>query len=233
MKKAATSSTADVPKKSVSAIKAAPASHLLSEAQMRAITRKVIKADPAFKRVVAESELCTIGRFKPKHGHFETLAESIISQQLSIKAADTIYKRIKSIAGGELTPERLVPLTTEQLRECGASNAKARTLHALAAAALAGELSFRKYSRMSNEQITAELVAIWGIGPWTVQMFLMFHLGRLDLWPTGDLGVRKGWDLLHPGELAVSEKSLQPYGEKFAGYTSVVAWYCWRALSLD
>lgn len=207
-------------------------SALLTEQEMKAITKKLVRVDPAFKRVVAESELCTIGRHKPKHGHFETLAESVISQQLSIKAADTIYKRIGALVGGELKPELLLPISIEELRACWASNAKAKTLHALAAAAVEGRLNFRKYAKFSNEEITSELVAIWGIGPWTAHMFLMFHLGRLDLWPTGDLGVRKGWDLLHPESPAVTEKSLIPFGANFPGYTSVVAWYCWRALSL-
>ena len=85
----------------------------------------------------------------------------------------------------------------------------------------------------SNEEISAELTALWGIGRWTVEMFLMFHLGRLDLWPVGDLAMRRGWEKLHALDYEIEPKKLDLIGEKFSGRQSIVAWYCWRATEGD
>ena len=83
---------------------------------------------------------------------------------------------------------------------------------------------------MSNQEIDNILTQVWGIGRWTVEMFLIFHLGRLDLWPVGDLAVRRGWEKIHQLPEKINEKELDYLGEKFSPYQSVVAWYCWRAV---
>jgi DNA-3-methyladenine glycosylase II len=205
----------------------------MTQAQMQAVTKKLVKADPAFKPVVLRAPLCTIGRKRPKQSHYETLIDSIISQQLAIKAAETIFNRFKALVGDEILPEKVPRLSADQLRSVGASGAKAKSIMELTNATLSGELHFEKYGRMSNDDITEELVQIWGIGRWTTEMFLMFHLGRLDVWPVLDLGVRRGWEKMHSLRTEIDPKNLDTLGEKFAGFQSVAAWYCWRALEKE
>jgi DNA-3-methyladenine glycosylase II len=197
------------------------------------IVRKLRRADPTFIPVIKNSPLCTIAAKKYSRGHYETLINSIISQQLAIKAADTIIKRVQVLAGGALKPENIVNLSATELRTAGVSGAKARAIAELTDATLSGALDFKKFPKMSNEEISEALTAIWGIGRWTVEMFLIFHLGRLDVWPVGDLAVRRGWEKLHKLPEQISQKELDLIGANFAGYQSVVAWYCWRATDGD
>jgi DNA-3-methyladenine glycosylase II len=202
---------------------------VVTEHQMRALVRKLVKADPAFQKIVANSPLCQISLKKYRRGHYETLVVSILSQQLSSKAADTIIARVKRAAGGYITPARISKLSDAQIRAAGASGAKVRTIREFTAAVESKKINFHKFAFLSNEEIARELTAIWGIGRWTVEMFLIFHLGRLDLWPVGDLAVRRGWEKIHKLKEKISEKELDKFSERFAGYQSVVAWYCWRA----
>lgn len=197
--------------------------------EMKRHTRAIIKADPAFAPIIKASPLCTINRKRRKRGHYETLVESIISQQLAVKAADTIFSRIRVLAGGLITPEALHNLSALDLRTVGVSGAKARAISELTEATLSGAINFKKISRLSNEEISAELTALWGIGRWTVEMFLMFHLGRLDLWPVGDLAMRRGWEKIHHLDFEIVPKVLDQESSKFSGRQSIVAWYCWRA----
>jgi DNA-3-methyladenine glycosylase II len=206
---------------------------LTSIEEMQKHVRAIAKADPAFKPIIKASPLCTINSKRPKQGHYETLVTSIISQQLAIKAADTIFARVKTLANGEITPESLQALSAEELRAAGVSGAKARAISELTEATLSGAINFKKFSRLSNEEISAELTALWGIGRWTVEMFLIFHLGRLDLWPVGDLAVRRGWEKIHSLDYQIEPKALDLLSDKFAGRESIVAWYCWRATEGD
>lgn len=206
---------------------------LTTQEEMRAHVRKLAKIDPAFKPIIKVSPLCTINAKRPIRTHYETLVTSIISQQLAIKAADTIRDRVKTLAGGEITAPAIAELAPEELRAAGVSGAKVRAISELTDATLSGEIEFKKFGRMSNEAISEELTAIWGIGRWTVEMFLIFHLGRLDLWPVGDLAVRRGWEKIHKLPDYIEPKVLDTIGEKFAGFQSVVAWYCWRATEGD
>lgn len=196
---------------------------------MVAITKKLVKADPAFKEIVKQAPLCTIGRQRPKHGHFETLVESILSQLISTKAADTITARVRALGDGKLTPESLSALSHDELRSAGLTNVKARAISELAEASLSGQINFKTLSKKSNAEIKKELIQITGIGRWTTEMFLIFHLGRLDVWPVGDLVVRKGWQMVHGRKTDIEAKKLDLLGDQFEGYQSVVAWYCWRA----
>ena len=107
--------------------------------------------------------------------------------------------------------------------------AKVRTISELTEASLSSEINFRKFTHMTDEEIIKDLVPLFGIGRWTVEMFLIFHLGRLDVWPIDDLAVRRGWDNLHGNSEPIKPKALHLLGEPFAGMRSVVAWYCWRA----
>jgi DNA-3-methyladenine glycosylase II len=153
----------------------------------------------------------------------------VIAQQVSTAAAKTITGRLVIKCEGSITPERVGALSTKQLQSVGLTGAKVRTLSELTVAALSGEINFRRFANMSDEEIIQELVPLFGIGRWTVEMFLIFHLGRLDVWPVDDLAVRRGWDNLHGNSEAIKPKELQRLGEQFVGMRSVVAWYCWRA----
>ncbi len=203
---------------------------LIAPAEMQKIAKKIAKIDPAFKSVIKENELCDIGSKRPAHSHYETLVTSILSQQLAIKAAETITSRVRALVNGRITPERMTELSPDDLRTAGVSGAKTRAIMELTSATLNKKLHFSRFPKMSNTEISEELTALWGVGRWTVEMFLMFHLGRLDLWPVGDLGVRRGWEKLHELPNQLKPEELEILGEQFAGYQSVVAWYCWKAL---
>lgn len=204
----------------------------ISEKDMKKIVAEISARDKKMARVIAEHPLCTIGRNPKPVPHFESLVESVISQQLAVKAAETIFLRVKKAAGGRIIPTRIAALSDNQMREAGVSGAKIKAIQGLASAAINREISFNKLHEIeSDEEIFSRLTGLWGIGPWTVDMFMMFQLGRLDIWPTGDLGVRRGWEKIYSLPERITPKALQLKGEKFRPYRSVVAWYCWRALN--
>lgn len=199
---------------------------------MKSIASDLASRDKKLARVIAAHPLCTIGRGEKSVTHFESLVESVISQQLAVKAADTIYLRVKKLAGGKVIPARIAAITEPDMRAAGVSGAKFRTIQGIASAALSKEIKINSLHLIENDdEIFSQLTSLWGVGPWTVDMFLMFQLGRLDIWPTGDLGVRRGWEKINTLKAEISPKELELKGEKFRPYRSVVAWYCWRALN--
>jgi DNA-3-methyladenine glycosylase II len=198
--------------------------------KMQDITRRIIEVDPKFQGVIESSPLCDIGSKKTKNSHFKTLVQSIISQQLATKAAETITQRVTDLIENKYNPEVFLKFSTEELRSVGISSAKARAITELSIASIEKRVSFKNIHLLSNSVITHELTKIWGIGRWTTEMFLIFHLGRLDVWPVGDLGVRRGWERIHKLKAEVDPSALDKKGLKFAGFQSVVAWYCWRAV---
>ena len=204
----------------------------ITEAQMKKIVKDLSSRDRRFSRVIDAHPLCTVGRNPKPVSHFEALVESVISQQLAVKAADTIYGRVKALAGGRVIPGRVIEISKIQMREAGVSGAKFKTIQGLADAAITKRIKINALHEIdSDEEIFNQLTSLWGIGPWTVDMFMMFQLGRLDIWPTGDLGVRRGWEKIYSLKEEIEPKNLEKKGEKFRPYRSVVAWYCWRALS--
>lgn len=204
----------------------------VTEKEMRTIAAEIAARDKKLARIIAAHPLCTIGQSKNPVTHFESLVESVISQQLAVKAAETIYLRVKKLAGGKVTPSRIVSVTEQEMREAGVSGAKFRTIQGIASAALTKEIKINSLHTIKNdEEIFSQLTSLWGVGPWTVDMFMMFQLGRLDIWPTGDLGVRRGWEKIYALPHEITPAELESKGEKFRPYRSVVAWYCWRALN--
>ncbi len=179
-------------------------------------------------RLVAEVGL---PRLRPPHGtHFSALVRSVMYQQLAGAAAAAIHARLIAALDGEVVPERVLALPPERLRQVGLSANKAASITDLAARVLDGTvvLDPRGLAREPDEEVIARLSAVRGIGRWTAEMFLMFQLRRLDVWPTGDLGVRRGYGLAH-GVVMPSPKELGGLGEPYRPYRSVAAWYCWRA----
>jgi len=204
----------------------------VGEREMKAITAEIASRDKKLARIIQAHPLCTIGRGEKPITHFESLVESVISQQLAVKAADTIYLRVKKLAQGKVTPARISSILEKDMREAGVSGAKFRTIQGLSSAALSKEIKINSLHTIeSDEEIFSQLTSLWGVGPWTVDMFMIFQLGRLDIWPTGDLGVRRGWEKIYSLTDEITPKALDAKGEKFRPYRSVVAWYCWRALN--
>ncbi len=197
--------------------------------ELATLKRKIGKIDPAFLPALKNLEPCAFGLTKPKLSQYQSLVRAVIAQQVSTAAAKTITGRLVIKCEGSITPERVGALSAKQLQSVGLTGAKVRTLSELTAAALSGEINFRRFANMSDEEIIQELLPLFGIGRWTVEMFLIFHLGRLDVWPVDDLAVRRGWDNLHGNSEPIKPKELQRLGEQFVGMRSVVAWYCWRA----
>lgn len=204
----------------------------ITERAMKKIVSEIASRDKKFAKVIDAHPLCTLGRNPKPVSHFESLVESVISQQLAVKAADTIFLRVKKAAGGRIIPTRIAAIPESEMRAAGVSGAKFKSIQGLANAALSREIKFNSLHEIeSDEEIFTQLTNLWGIGPWTVDMFMMHQLGRLDVWPTGDLGVRRGWEKIYSLAEEISPKDLASKGEKFRPYRSVVAWYCWRALS--
>jgi DNA-3-methyladenine glycosylase II len=199
---------------------------------MKKIVKELSSRDKRLARVIDAHSLCTIGRNPKPVSHFEALVESVISQQLAVKAADTIYGRVKDLAKGRVIPGRIAEITEIDMRAAGVSGAKFKTIQGLAEAAITKRIKINSLHEIDDDQeIFDQLTGLWGIGPWTVDMFMMHQLGRLDIWPTGDLGVRRGWEKLYSLKEEIEPKALDKKGDKFRPYRSVVAWYCWRALS--
>jgi DNA-3-methyladenine glycosylase II len=165
--------------------------------------------------------------------HFAALVRSILYQQLAGAAAGAIHGRLIEALGGEVNPEQLLSLPTSTLRSAGLSGNKAASLQDLATKVLEGTvvLDPAALRAESDAEVIARLSTVRGIGKWTAEMFLIFQLRRLDVWPTGDLGVRKGFGLAW-GIPTPTAKELEPLGDPYRPYRSVVAWYCWRAAEL-
>ena len=187
--------------------------------------------DPVMRRLVADAGPARVR--PPTDSHFGALVRAIVYQQLAGRAAAAIHGRLIAALDGQVEPESLLSLPDETLRSVGLSGAKAASLRDLAAKVVDGTvvLDPAGLRRESDTEVVDRLSTVRGIGKWTAEMFLMFQLRRLDVWPTGDLGVRKGFGLAW-GIPTPTAKQLEPLGDPFRPYRSVVAWYCWRAAEL-
>jgi DNA-3-methyladenine glycosylase II len=196
-----------------------------------AAARVLASRDPVIARLVADAGPPRLSR--SSESHFATLARAIVYQQLAGPAAAAIHGRLVTVLGGDVRPEPLLALDDEALRAVGLSRNKAASLRDLAAKVLDGTviLTPRGLATESDEEIITRLSAVRGIGRWTAEMFLMFQLRRLDVWPVGDLGVRRGYGLAWNVPMPTA-RELQPLGDPYRPYRSVVAWYCWRAAEL-
>jgi DNA-3-methyladenine glycosylase II len=163
---------------------------------------------------------------------FDALAESIAYQQLSGKAAATIWSRVRALYPKKhLHPKLVLDTPDKKLRTAGLSRNKIAAFKDLAAKTLDGTVPTRRaLATMSDDEIVARLTAVRGIGRWTVEMFLLFDLGRPDVWPVDDYGVRKGFAKIFGKRKLPTPKQLMKLGEKWRPYRSVAAWYFWRAL---
>ena len=198
-------------------------------AELVAMKRRIARIDPVFGPAIKKYAPCTFGIEKPKQTHYQSLVRAVIAQQVSTAAAKTITGRLQSLCAGTITPQKVGDLSLTNLQSVGLTGAKVRTIDELTQATLSGLINFKRFPYLTDEEIISELVPLFGIGRWTAEMFLIFQLGRLDVWPVDDLAVRRGWDVLHENADQVKPKALKELGEPFVGMRSVVAWYCWRA----
>lgn len=196
-------------------------------AQFRKAQRHLVARDPVLDKIVRAVGACTL---RPATEPFRVLVRSIVSQLISTKAAVTIYARLEAAAGPEgVGPASLLALGEERIRAVGLSGAKARAVLDLSARALSGELALDHFPEMSDDEVAAHLVAVRGIGVWTAEMFLIFCLGRLDVLPVGDLGLRAGVQEHYELPDLPDKASLRERGELWRPYRSVATWYFWRS----
>ena len=185
------------------------------------------------RRLIQKVGPCTMDRAAPAEP-FAALARSIASQQLSIKAAHTIFERFCGLFPPDRhpTPSALVLLTDDQIREAGFSRAKVRFLRDLAERVLDGRLDLAGLTDCSDEEAMAMLTAVKGIGPWTAEIFLMFRLGRPDVLPADDLGLMNAAKRAYGLRTRPTPDRLRKMGERWRPYRSVAAWYLWASLSI-
>ncbi len=197
----------------------------------RQAAEELAERDPVVARLLEEAGPPSFPR--PTEDHFATLVRSVTHQQLAGPAARAIHGRLIDALEGDVSPERLLATPFEVLRAAGLSTNKVLSLQDLSAKVLDGtvELDGRRLAREDDAEIVARLSTVRGIGRWSAEMFLIFQLRRLDVWPTGDLGVRKGFALAW-GVPTPTPKQLDLLGEPYHPYRSIVAWYCWRAVQL-
>ncbi len=198
--------------------------------QLAAAQAHLSLKDPRLSTIIAQYGNCTI---EPHTNYYEELVSSIISQQLSVKAADTILKRFIGLYGDKMpTPEQILATDVEEIRKVGASYAKANYIKDLALHILDNELDLAHIATLDNDTVITQLTAVKGIGEWSAHMFMIFCLGRLNVLPWGDLGVRKSMQEVYglptlPNKNEMTEVATE---NSWAPYQSVAAWYLWKNL---
>jgi DNA-3-methyladenine glycosylase II len=190
----------------------------------------IVKADPAFGRIVETSAAMEL---RPEaRSAFESLLSAIVFQQLAGAAARAIHGRLVAVLGGEpVAPEAVLAANPETMRGAGLSANKLAAIIDLAAKFVDGTVPTDDLDALDDDEIVARLVTVRGVGRWTAEMFLLFQLGRPDVWPVDDLGVRNGWARIHEMAAPPTPKALAVLGEVLRPYRSTAAWYCWRAVA--
>ncbi|HEX8099209.1 MAG TPA: DNA-3-methyladenine glycosylase 2 family protein [Actinomycetota bacterium] len=191
-------------------------------------TTELAKRDPVMRRFIKR-----VGPFrlaKSRDDHFTALVESILYQQLAGAAAAAIHRRFIALFDGHLTPEALLAAPDEAIRGAGVSGNKATSMRDLATKVLDGTVPLENIQRLRDEAVIERLITVRGIGRWTAEMFLIFQLRRMDVWPVDDYGVRKGFALIYGLRELPKPKELHTLGERFKPYRTPAAWYCWRAV---
>jgi 3-methyladenine DNA glycosylase/8-oxoguanine DNA glycosylase len=195
-------------------------------------TALLVASDPVMAALVDQHGVAhgIKRRRRPGTGRFEHLAESIAYQQLAGKAAAAIWGRVRAAVAGEFTPEAVLAAGYDRLRAAGFSNAKALSVLDLAAKVAGGTVRLDRIGGRADDEVIAELTQVRGIGTWTAEMFLIFTLDRLDVWPVGDLAVRVGYGRAYGLAEAPTAKELAGLGERFRPVRTLAAWYCWRTV---
>jgi DNA-3-methyladenine glycosylase II len=192
--------------------------------------RLLLRRDPVLAALIRQYGPCGLPSAQ-RTDHFSTLVRAIVSQQLSTKAAATIYSRVIGLLpDGSLTPTTLAALSEEQLRSAGISRQKAGYLRDLSEKVSAGVVPLESLDDMDDEQVIVALTAIKGIGRWSAEMFLMFRLHRPDVLPLGDLGIVNAVQRAYGLRKKPTADRLRRMGEAWKPYRSIASWYLWRSL---
>jgi DNA-3-methyladenine glycosylase II len=191
-------------------------------------------ADPILGRVIEQVGTCGLNQVQRSGSVFDALSRSIIYQQLSTKAATTIYGRFLQLYSDPegLVPEAVLTTSDETLREAGLSRQKITYLKDLAQHTLDGLPTIEELEELEDETIIQTLTKVKGVGRWTVQMLLIFRLNRLDVLPVDDLGVRSGIRRIYELDDLPNKKQIEALGQKWKPYCSIASWYLWRSLEL-
>ncbi|HKE60825.1 MAG TPA: DNA-3-methyladenine glycosylase 2 family protein [Nitrospira sp.] len=203
-------------------------------AQFSSAIRHLQLVDPVMRRLIREVGPCML-KPRVRRSPFESLARAIAYQQLHDKAAASILKRFIALFPGRRfpKPDELLAMNSRSIRAAGFSRSKIMALSDLAEKALDGTVPTRRVIEMlDDEAIVEQLIAVRGIGRWTVEMLLIFHLGRLDVLPAGDFGLRNGFRIAYGRRMAPTPNALLRYGERWKPYRTVASWYLWRAVDL-
>ncbi|HEY4396157.1 MAG TPA: DNA-3-methyladenine glycosylase 2 family protein [Acidimicrobiia bacterium] len=193
-------------------------------------SERLAELDPVMRTMLERIGPCDLRRGRPHGEHFAELARAITYQQLAGRAAAAIHGRFVALFDGKApTPEAVLALPVDQLRSAGLSGSKTASIRDLAQKVVDGSVQLDRIARLPDDEIERELTLVRGIGPWTAEMFLIFQLGRLDVWPVEDFGVRSGYARLYGLADVPPARELVQFGDRFRPYRSVAAWYCWRA----
>jgi len=198
---------------------------------LAAAMRYLSERDECLKRLIEETLPFQL-EIEQTYSPYEALLESIAYQSISGKAAATIFGRVKALSGNQRapSPEQMIKLRTPVLRKAGLSGAKVLAMKDLARKTLAGVVpTLDQAHAMSDEELVERLVSVRGIGAWSVEMFLIFRLGRPDVLPIHDLGVKKGWSITYGKKHMPKPKELLAFGERWRPYRTLASWYMWRA----
>jgi DNA-3-methyladenine glycosylase II len=200
-------------------------------ASLKTAASYLLESDPILATVIKRG---AVPNFAPHTNYYEELVESIISQQLSVKAAATIEKRFVDLFDGDNfpRPEQILEENIEKLRAVGLSRQKASYIQDLAMKVLDGTVRFDHLDKLSNDEVIAELTAIKGVGVWTAHMFLIFCMGRLDVLPVGDLGIKNGIQRLYNFDVLPTTDVIEQLAldNKWHPYESIASWYIWQSL---
>ena len=191
----------------------------------------VTRIDPVMAALAEQHGPPKLGGRRTGKTRFEELAEAICYQQLAGKAAEAIWRRVVAAVGDPFTPDAVLAAGFDALRGSGFSRAKAESVLDLATRVHSGEVGLDRIGRLDDAAVVQQLTLVKGIGPWTAEMFLIFTLKRLNVWPVGDYGVRAGYAKAYDLPALPTAKELLPLGDRFGPYRTVAAWYCWRAVS--
>jgi DNA-3-methyladenine glycosylase II len=193
--------------------------------------RALMRRDKKLGAIIKKTGRCGLSDYRT-HDPFASLVGTIISQQLSTKAAATIQKRVVDLVGGlaSLTPDALLALETTDLRGAGLSGQKVTYVRDLSDRVQSGVLDLHALDGHDDEEVIAQITAVKGLGRWSAQMFLMFRLNRPDIFPSGDLGIVKGMQKLHGFKRRPAPRTMERLAETWKPYRSIASWYVWRLL---
>ncbi len=192
----------------------------------RQACRELGRSDPIMRRLISEYP---DARFGSRGSAFETLLRAIVGQQISVKAAQAVWARFAAKAG-EVSPGRVLEMRSEALRSCGLSRQKAMYIRDLANHFSSGKLQPRGFRAKGDDELIALLCDVRGIGRWTAEMFLIFHLNRPDVYPLQDIGLIRGIERSYGGGAPMPKDEIIAIGEQWRPWRTVATWYLWRSL---